>query len=252
MGQLRILIVDDEPLVRDAVRKGIAAMTGTECIGECGSKEDAVVAIRSLQPALVLLDIQMQDGSGIDVVEQVGVHNMPPVIFITAYDEFAVKAFELNAVDYILKPFDTSRLHAAIERAQRRSSQESEQSLLNGLGALLAPEPKDWPDRIVVRNGDRYEFVLVKTIDWIEAADNYTQLHCGPKCYLHSESLTSLEQRLDPNRFLRVHRGKIVNMEKILSIRHRFAGTYELCLGGGTILSSGRNYREAVQSYLLQ
>ena len=219
MKKLRILIVDDERLVRGAVRHGLAALPQIEIIGECESGLEAIHAIDSQQPDLVLLDVRMQDLTGLDVVRQVRPERMPPVVFITAYDEYAVKAFELNAVDYILKPFDDQRLIESVERARERIAVRDGSLLADQLRALLALKQQKWPERIVVRNGERFEMVSVDSIDWIESANNYAQLHCGSKHHLINETLTSLEERLDPRRFVRIHRRRIVNILRITGAR---------------------------------
>jgi two-component system, LytTR family, response regulator len=176
--------------------------------------------------------------------------NMPPVIFVTAYDEYAVNAFELNAVDYVLKPFDEARLLESIERARRRIGGQNQAALAEKLEILLANQTRKWAERIIVRSGERYEFVPTESIDWIESANNYVQLHCGPKQYLFAETLTNLETRLDPAKFARIHRGRIVNTRRIVAVHPLFSGTYEMELVGGTRLTSGRQYKEIVQNLI--
>jgi two-component system LytT family response regulator len=232
---LHTLIVDDEPLIRLGIRDAIAAMAGVEVAGECGSGDAAVRAIRQHPPDLVILDVQMPGCSGLDVVRQVGPSAMPPVIFVTAFDEYAVQAFEVNAVDYVLKPFDAERLQHAIARARAR------------IAALLADIPQPPIDRLVVRNGERFDLVPLDAIDWIEAADNYVQLHCGTRQHLLAETMTSLERRLDRRRFLRIHRSRIVNTSRIVAVHLLMGGAYQLELRDGTRLTSGRQYRDAVQ-----
>lgn len=252
MSLLRLLIVDDEPLVRDGIRNGVSVLTDVEVIDECCSGRDAIAAIRSQQPDLVLLDVQMHDCTGLEVVKEIGPRNMPPVIFVTAYDEYAVKAFELNAVDYLLKPFDDSRLRRSLERAMERIVLQKNGRLVENLQALLETRKEKWPERIVVRDGERFDVVPVDSIEWIESANNYVQLHCGLKSYLHNESLTHLEQRLDPGRFIRIHRGRIINAGRVLRMRSRMSSTYEIELRSGTRLTTGRQYKEIVQSRLLK
>lgn len=250
MSSLRLLIVDDEPLIRTGIRNGLAGIDHIQVAGECGSVEQASQAILSVKPDLVLLDVQMQDGTGLDVVQQIGPEQMPPVIFITAYDEYAVKAFELNAVDYLLKPFDEDRLRRSIERARERIAAEHQSTLAEQLQALLNSKARKWPDRLVVRNGERFDLIPVESIDWIESANNYVLLHCGVKEHLLSETLTNLEHRLDPQRFLRVHRGRIVNLSRIVAVHPMLSGTYEMELRGGIRLTTGRQYRESVQDLI--
>ena len=250
MSKLRLLIVDDEPLIRKGLRNALSNFSDIEVVGECGSGKDAVEAISTQSLDLVLLDVQMPDCSGLDVVREVGPTHMPPVIFVTAYDDYAVNAFELNAVDYVLKPFEEARLHDSIERARKRISQESQAVLSQRLEALLENQTRKWADRLVVKNADRYEFVPSESIDWIESANNYVLLHRGPTQYLLSETLTGLENRLDPAKFVRIHRGRMVNTRRIVAIHPLFSGTYELELLGGVRITTGRQYKDLVQKLL--
>jgi two-component system, LytTR family, response regulator len=250
MSKLRLLIVDDEPLIRRGIRKIVSTLADIEIVAECGSGKEAIQAISSGRPDLVLLDVQMPDGTGLEVVRDVGPRNMPPVIFITAYDEYAVNAFELNAVDYVLKPFDEARLLESIERARKRIGGQNQAALAEKLEILLANQARKWAERIIVRCGERYEFVPTESIDWIESANNYVQLHCGPKQYLLAETLTNLETRLDPAKFARIHRGRIVNTRRIMAVHPLFSGTYEMELVGGTRLTSGRQYKDIVQNLI--
>jgi len=250
VNSLRVLIVDDEPLIRSGIRTSLSAINGIEISGECESGSQAIDAILSRRPDLVLLDVQMNDCTGLDVVRQVGPEQMPPVIFVTAYDEYAVKAFELNAVDYLLKPFDEERLRHSIQRARERIAEQKQTSLAEQLQALLDFRKQKWPERVVVRSGERFEFVPVETIDWIESADNYVQLHCKAKEYLLGETLTNLETRLDPNRFVRVHRRRIVRISRVVAVHPMLGGTYELELQSGVRLTSGRQYKETIQALI--
>jgi two-component system LytT family response regulator len=244
---LRLLIADDEPLIRLGMRRAVAAMPGVAVLAECGSVDDTVEAIGSRAPDLVLLDVQMPGGTGLDVVRRVGPARMPAVVFVTAFDEYAVQAFEVNAVDYVLKPFEPERLRQAVERARDRLTRQAAGDIGERLRALLAADRERGPERLVVRSGERFELVPVDAVDWIEAADNYVLLHCGAKRHLLGETLTGLERRLDPRRFRRVHRSRIVNTSRIVAVHVLMGGVYELELGDGTRLTSGRQYREAVQ-----
>jgi two-component system LytT family response regulator len=247
MSKLRLLIVDDEPLIRKGIRNAAATLPDLEIVGECCSGAEAVQAIQSSHPNLVLLDVQMPDFSGTDVVREVGTSKMPAVIFITAYDEYAVQAFELNAVDYLLKPFDEQRFRRSIERARERVSSENHSGLAERLAALLDETRKQWAEKLVVRNGERYEFVPTGTIDWIESANNYVELYCGAKRHLLGETLTSLEGRLDPSKFMRIHRCRIVNTSRIIAVHPLMSGAYEMELSNGSRLTTGRQYKDAVQ-----
>jgi two-component system LytT family response regulator len=250
MSKLRLLIVDDEPLIRRGIRRGLANLEGFEVSGECQNGTEAIQAILATRPDLVLLDVQMPDCNGLEVVKQVGVERMPMVIFVTAYDEYAVKAFELNAVDYLLKPFDEERLKSAIARAQQRLGVRNQEKLTQQLQKLLDTSPTAWPERFVIRNRDRYEFIAVDSVDWVESENNYVRLHCGTKSHLMSETLSRLGKRLDPRRFVRVHRGRIVNVSRIVAAHSVMNGAYELELRNGVRLATGRQFRDAVQSLI--
>ena len=247
MRTLRLLIVDDEPLIRLGIRQAVDGAAGVEVAGECASGDEAIALIESAAPDLVLLDVQMPGCSGLDVVRRIGPDRMPPVIFVTAFDEYAVEAFEVNAVDYLLKPFDAERLLHAIDRARTRLAARTDETIGERLQALLDARERRAPDRLVVRSGERFEFVPLDAIDWIEAADNYVQLHCGARQHLLGETLTNLERRLDARRFVRVHRSRMVNTSRIVAVHVLMGGTYELELRGGLRLTTGRHYRSAVQ-----
>jgi two-component system LytT family response regulator len=250
MNKLRLLIVDDEPLIRRGIRNAASAIDDIEVIGECRSGDEAVEKIITEHPQLVLLDVQMPGGTGMDVIRQVGPASMPPVIFITAYDDYAVQAFELNAIDYLLKPFDEEHFRASIARARQRIADQNQRSLSERLEALLTAKTPRWVERLTVRNGDRYELVAVESIDWIESANNYVELHCGARQYLLGETLTSLESRMDPDRFMRIHRCRVVNKSRIVAVHFLLSGTYEMELRGGIRLTTGRQYKDAVQGLI--
>ena len=245
MPTLRVLIVDDEELIRSGIRQMLAEADDVEVVGECATGAEAVAGIDELRPDVVLLDIRMPDCSGIEVVRAVGPGRMPAVVFVTAFDEYAVDAFELDAVDYLLKPFDEDRLRASLERVRerigaRRGAPDEQ------LARLLARLETAHAERVVVRNGERYEFVPVETIDWIESANACVELHCGTRRLLLSEGLTHLEQRLDPRRFLRVHRCRVVNVARIAAVHAMIGGTCEIELRGGAKVATGRRYREVI------
>jgi two-component system LytT family response regulator len=247
---LRVLVVDDEPLIRLGIRRVLEAVPDVVVAGECGAGPEAIAALSSGAHDLVVLDVQMPGCSGLDVVREVGPSRMPAVIFLTAFDEYAVQAFEVNAVDYVLKPFEPERLALAVARARNRIATRAESTLAARLEALLSSRREPALERLVVRDGERYELVTVDAIDWVEAANNHVQLHCGARRHLLAETLTSLERRLDPRRFLRVHRSRIVNATRVVAVHVLMGGAYELELRDGTRLTSGRQYREAVQSLI--
>ncbi len=249
MSNLRLLIADDEPLIRLGIHEGLSKLEGIEIVGECESGAQAIQSILSQQVDLVLLDVQMPDCTGLDVVRQIGPQRMPMVIFVTAYDEYAVKAFEMNAVDYLLKPFDDERLRRSIERARERYATRNQSTLTQQLQTLLDAR-RTWSDRFVVRNTERYEFVGVESIEWIESADNYVQLHCGAKTHLLGETLSGVQEKLDPRKFCRIHRCRIVNVSRITSIHPMLNGTYSVELRNGVRLATGRQYKDAIQGLI--
>jgi two-component system LytT family response regulator len=243
-----LLIVYDEPLIRVRIRNDLAGMPSVEVAAECGCVAEAVSAIRSDRFDLVLLDVQLPDGTGFDVVREIGPEHMPAVVFVTAYDKYAIQAFEVNAVDYILKPFDETRLRESVERAQVRLSRPS--SLIRQLEGLIEAHETQWVQRLVVRNGDRFDFVPVDSIDWIESANNYTVLHCRSNDHLFGGNLTTLERRLDPGRFYRVHRCHMVNVTHIAAVHAIAGGVFELELRGGARLKTGRQYSDGIRKLL--
>jgi two-component system LytT family response regulator len=247
MKPLRVLVVDDEPAIRGGIRKLLTVMDDVQVVGECQNAAEAVSAIRRNGTDLVLLDIHMPDASGLDVVRSVGAERMPLVVFVTAYDEHAIEAFELNALDYLLKPFDDERLQRALDRARERLGVEGQEHTMHQLRRLLANYTPAGPERFVIRKTNHYEFVSSDTIDWIESADNYVELHCGGKTHLLNETMSGIEQRLNPQKFLRIHRRHIVNTSRILAVHPLVGGTYEIELQHGARLTSGRNFTQAVR-----
>lgn len=243
------MIVDDEPVIRAGIREGVSALEDIQVAAECGSVAEAIEALRSYDVDLILLDVELPDGSGFDLIRRVGPERMPAVVFVTAYDKYAIQAFEVNAVDYLLKPFDQSRLVASVKRVKDRMA-GTPQALAQRLEALLQARETHWPQTLVVRNGDRFDFVAVASVDWIEAANNFAVLHCGAVTHLCGEGLSVLEARLEPNKFVRIHRSYIVNSSRISAVHTIPGGGYELELRDGTRLKSGRQHRESVRKLL--
>lgn len=250
--KIRALIVDDEPLAREGMRLHLEAHPDIEVIAEAGDGEAAVEMINSLRPDLVFLDVQMPGLDGFGVVEAVGIDAMPAVVFVTAYDQFALRAFDTNAVDYVLKPVDTDRLRRALDhaRTQIRGRRRSEiEERLIGLLAELHGKGQ-YLERIVVRSGGRILILRTSDIDWLEAASNYVRIHAGGKEYLLRETMTNLETRLDPAEFVRIHRSTIVRLSRIRELEPLFQGDYVLILEDGTRLTSSRGYRDRLQELL--
>jgi two-component system LytT family response regulator len=244
--KIRTLIVDDEPLGRERVRALLAEDPEIEIIGECKDGREAVAAIETQRPALLFLDVQMPEMDGFEVLEATAGEEMPVVIFVTAYDRYAVKAFEVHALDYLLKSFDRERFASALQRAKEEIHRGHESGIdarVTGLLEELQSRQKRLT-RLVIKSAGRIFFLRVEEIDWIEAADNYVRLHAGKETHLLRETLQSLEGRLDPERFLRIHRSTIVNIDRILELQSLFHGDYAVRLRDGTELTLSRGYRE--------
>jgi two-component system LytT family response regulator len=255
MERIRVLIIDDEPLARQGIRLELEGEPDVDIVGECADGKQAVAAIRELAPDLVFLDQQMPKLDGFGVVSAVGPESMPAVIFVTAYDQYALQAFESHAVDYLLKPFSSERFKRALSHAVLQIRRANLESLSRKLSALLgdaAPEPARprYLTRLVVRTGEQVVVVKAEEVDWIESADNYVQVHVGRDTHLLREPLGRLESRLDPGMFLRVHRRIILNMNRIKELHPLFHGTYEVVLRSGARLTSGRLYRRNIQALL--
>lgn len=249
---ISVLIADDEPPARRGIRAMLQPHADVRVVGEAGSGRQAVDAIRALRPELLFLDVQMPEGDGFDVVREIGVEAMPVTVFATAYDAYALRAFEAHALDYLLKPYERERFDAVLERSRSRVRQA------RGAGAdprLLSfvrqmEERSHHLRRIPVRTGARVKLVDVDDVDYFEADTNYVRLHVGGASHLVRETLAALEARLDPARFARVHRSLIVNLERVAEVEPLFAGEHVLSLKNGTRLTTGRTYRARVQEAL--
>jgi two-component system LytT family response regulator len=245
---VRTLIVDDEPLARDCVRLALAGEDVT-VVGECGDGDGAVAAIRRLAPDLVFLDVQMPGLDGFDVVARVGPARMPPVVFVTAYDEHALRAFQVHALDYVLKPFDDERLRQALAHARRFVDLDGA-TLARRLAALLAEHPgepgapRHFVTRFTVKRDDRIQFVPAAEVDWFEAAGNRVVLHVGEHTFAIRATLRSVLEGLDPASFARIHRSTIVNVDRIREVQPWFGGDYVAILRDGRKLRVSRNYRD--------
>jgi two-component system LytT family response regulator len=249
MEKIRTVIVDDEPLARRGIRAQLKDEKDVEIISECRNGREAVEAIETQSPDLVFLDVQMPELDGFGVLDAVGVERMPAVIFVTAYDRYALKAFEVHALDYLLKPFDDERFARAIQRVRRQIERQSIDDLSRRLQGLLddMQSARKYVERLVIKSAGRIFFLSVGEIDWIEAADNYVRLHAGRESHLLRETMNNLEKKLDPDQFLRVHRSRIVNARKIKELQPLFRGEYDIRLQDGTRLESGRGYRDRIQ-----
>jgi two-component system, LytTR family, response regulator len=250
--QIRAIIVDDEPLARDGVRLHLGEAHDIQIAGEAGSGEEAIELIESVRPDLMFLDVQMPGVDGFGVLEAIGTSHMPVTIFTTAYDQFAVRAFDAHAVDYILKPYDAERFHRALERARDQLRTRRRSDVDERLGSLLAElqARSRFAERLIVRSGGRIVILRVAEIDYLQAASNYVRIHAGGKDYLLRETMTALEAKLDPTEFVRIHRSTMVRIDRIRELEPLFQGDYVVILTDGTRLTSSRGYREKLQELL--
>lgn len=249
---IRTLIVDDESLARERIRDMLAADLQIEVVGDCANGQDAIAAIKLLSPDLVFLDVEMPGIDGFGVLEAISSERLPTIIFVTAYDQYAVRAFEVFALDYLLKPFDQERFDKALKRAKAQLSIEQNdalnQRILNALEAI-----KTRPvhlERLVIKMNGHVFFIKAEEIDWLEAEGNYVRLHAGKESYLLRDTISALESQLDPKRFIRVHRSAIVNIDRITELQPWFHGEYRIILREGVQLTLSRTYREKLHDLL--
>ena len=240
----RALIVEDEPHARRYLRQLLADDRRVTIVGEASSGAEGADLIRKVSPNLVFLDIQMSDLSGFDVIAEIGVEKMPSFVFVTAYSEYAVRAFEVEAVDYLCKPFDRERLSTSLEKAIRRLNLQSPMQS----GGDRKPEDVqtgEWLSRVAIREKERIIFVSVDEILWIEAADKYVVLHTAERTYIARQTIQSLEENLDPKQFVRIHRSTIVRKAVVRGLHPLFHGDYLVRLNNGAELMLSRNFRES-------
>ncbi len=244
------LIVDDEPLGREGLRMLLAADPEVSTIHEAKNGREALAAIRKECPDLVFLDVQMPEMDGFTVIQTIGADHMPPVVFVTAHDKHAIQAFEINAIDYLLKPITEERFIQALQRAKTRlhakPAAEATRQIIGLLESIVSP-PRHLT-RLAVRSAGKTLFVDVGDIDWIEAAENYVQLHSGKTAHLLHVPLNTLEKSLDSELFLRIHRSIIVNVGRIKELQPALHGEYVVTLGNGVRLQSGRTYSEKLKA----
>ncbi|MEM6328543.1 MAG: LytTR family DNA-binding domain-containing protein [Bacteroidota bacterium] len=272
MPPLRVLIADDEPLARERLRELLTTREDAEAIGEARNGTEAVQIVREQREAgapvdLLLLDVEMPELNGLGALDALDADERPAVVFVTAYDRYALRAFDLHALDYLLKPFDDERFHAALDRARDALRRGEAASLTQRLLALLrqddgapaevsrADAEEDSSDdapltRLAIRTGSRYHLVEVDEIDWIEGAGVYARLIVGDKAHLLRTPLAELERRLDPERFVRIHRSTIVNLDRVREARGHAHGEYVLGLRDGTRLKVSRTYSDRIRAFL--
>jgi two-component system LytT family response regulator len=252
MKKIRTLIADDEPLAREGIRMWLDDDPDIAVVGECADGHAAVREILAQAPDLLFLDVQMPELSGFEVLAEVGADSMPVVIFVTAYDKYALEAFEVHAIDYLLKPFTRQRFLKALGRAKASLRRAGADLGRRQLAALLRDVEPEAPhiERLVVKQAGRVFFLGVEEIDWVEAADAYVRLHAAGKSYLVRGALGVLESRLDPTKFLRIRRSAIVNITRIKELSPLFHGEYAITLVDGTRLNSSRGYRDKLRALL--
>jgi len=235
-AKIRAVVVDDEPLARSSLKVLLRRDPEVELVGECKSGMEALTEIRRKKPELVFLDVQMPECDGFDVLEQLGSKIPPALVFVTAYDQYALRAFEAGALDYLLKPFDNARFERALNRAKERIEQGKE-------------TPRKI-ERLVIKNAGQVLFQKISEIDWIEAADYYVCLHVGTKTHLLRRSMSDLDQELEQATFCRIHRSAIVNLERVRQLEISEDGGTDVVLNGGTRLRLSRRYRKELQARL--
>ncbi|HEU0299025.1 MAG TPA: LytTR family DNA-binding domain-containing protein, partial [Longimicrobium sp.] len=276
----RVVVVDDEPLARRTLRILLDPVEGVEVVAEAGNGADAVRVIGEMKPDLVFLDVQMPEMDGFEVLRALGFGQTPAVVFVTAFDEHAVRAFDVHAADYLLKPFDDERFHRALERARARIGDRRVRELASRLAQMLgtgapsaspatapplpSPEPPaplpapsagpgsspEYAERIVLKNNGRITFLDVGAVDWIEAADYVVRLHAGGATHVLREPISDLERRLDPRRFFRIHRSTIVNLASVKEMQPLFHGEYVVIMKDGAKLTLSRSRREKLRALL--
>jgi two-component system LytT family response regulator len=251
--KIKALIVDDERLARQKLKTLQARQSDVEVVGEAATGDEAAALIRERHPELLFLDIQMPGMDGFELLREVGAGAVPHVIFVTAYDRYAVAAFDVQAVDYLLKPFDQPRLTQALERVRRRRAEPNGSDdlaeKLNTLLQQLAPNQEPL-QRIMLKSSGRITFLKTSEITYLEAADNYVRVHSGRESHLIRDTLTNFETKLDRRQFVRIHRSVIVNIDSIAEIRALFHGDHSVLLNDGTELPFGRSYRENLEMLL--
>ncbi len=247
---IRVIIVDDEPLARDRVRTLLGKHKDIEIVAEAGDGKSALKKIQIEKPDLVFLDIQMPAMTGFEVVEALPESERPAIIFVTAYDQYAISAFEIHALDYLLKPFDSERFQSALARAKEQIEHGQLQELHSKITKLLARQTEAAPDRLIIKESGRIQFLAISDIDWVESSGNYVNIHAGKEAHLFRATMKEMEERLDGNRFKRIHRNCIVNVDKIKELRQTSDGEYMAVLNTGKELPVSRRFKKNLETHL--
>ena len=247
---IRVVVADDQPMARDRLVSLLAAEPGVEVAATAASGPEAVDCIRNASPDLVFLDLQMPGMDGFKVIETIGVERMPATVFVTAYDEYAVRAFEVQALDYLLKPFGRQRFQSALERARRHLAVERQGDMAERFAELLRSGREPGGERLLIKSGGRVSFVEVEAIDWVEAEGNYVRIHAGGQVHLMRETMNNLIDKIGAHRFFRIHRSRIVNIKRVKELLIAGGGDYQVVLRDGTRLGLSRLYRDALQEQL--
>jgi two-component system LytT family response regulator len=249
---IRVLLVDDEPLAREMLREMLQNDPQVVIVGESCNGREALEAIRAHSPDVLFLDVQMPEVGGFEVLDSLGKGQIPYVIFVTAYDQYAVRAFEVHALDYLLKPFDQERFNVAWQRARVQIMRDRTSGMDQRIVSLLEEMKagKKYLERLVIKANGRIYFLEANEIDWIEAEGNYVSVHSAKKSHLLRETISSLESQLDPKKFVRIHRSSIVRIDQIQELQPWFHGEYRIILHDGTQLTLSRNHRDKLQEAL--
>lgn len=247
---MRAVIVDDEPLARRGVKLRLREFKDVEVVGECADGASAVEKILELSPDVVFLDVQMPGMDGFEVLRALPRENLPLVIFLTAYEEHALRAFEVHALDYLLKPVDDERFGAAVRRARQVGDSDSRVEMAERILQMLQRDSIRYPSRFPVRIGSRIQVVLTADIEWVAAAGDYAELHSGARCHLLRETMSSLEEKLDPKQFLRIHRSRILRVGCIRELRGIDNREYLVKLSDGSEHRSSRTYADRLENWL--
>ncbi len=244
--KISVIIVDDEPYARKKIRTLLKEEDEFEVIGECKNGQEAIASIQTLQPDVVFLDIQMPEINGLEVLEALEMRQLPIIVFVTAFDQFAVNAFEKHALDYLLKPFDYERMQKTLSRVRNQIQLEQGDAVHERLNSLMAhlENRNHFPDKFMIKSTNEIYFVPQEDIDWIEAAGNYVTLHVGKKGHLMRTTMANIQKKLNPEKFIRVHRSQIVNVDRIKKLEPDHHGDYFIILNDNSELTLTRTYRE--------